>query len=108
MPAFLLAVLRHWKLVGMGLLVLLLAVQTARLGAANNRADRLKIDNNELRAELKAISEAKNRQQKETERNIDEAEKGEQEAAPIVKIIREAPIPENCGTPGLEILRNEI
>lgn len=65
-------------------------------------------DRNELRAELKAISDAKNEQKKITKGNIDEAEKGEQDARPIVKIIREAPIPPNCQTPGLEILRNEI
>lgn len=58
--------------------------------------------------ELQRISTEKNEQKAETGRNIDKAEKGERDAAPIVKIIREAPIGPNCTTPGIEILRNEI
>jgi len=108
MPAFLIPALKHWRLIGLGLLCLALAIQTVRLGAANNRADRLKISNNELRAELKSISDAKNRQAEETEKRIKEAERGEREVQPIVKIIREAPIGPNCETPGIDILRNEI
>lgn len=41
--------LRHWKLIGIGLLCLALAIQTVRLGAANNRADRIQINLNECR-----------------------------------------------------------
>jgi hypothetical protein len=99
---------RYWKLIGFGILAMLLAVQTARLSHAKGDLEREKINNNELRAELKAISDAKNRQKAETGRNIAKAEKGERDAAPIVKIIREAPIGPNCSTPGIDILRNEI
>ena len=109
MPAFLIPALKHWKLIGLGLLCLALAIQTVRLGAANNRADRLKFNLNETRAELKAISTKKNEQLAETERRIKEAERGEREVRPIVKIIREAPIKQGtCETPGLDILKNEI
>lgn len=108
MPAFALTALRHWKLVGIGLLALLLVVQTVRLGHRSNQLERAKIANNELRAELKAISDAKNRQAETTKRNVEQAEKGEREAKPIADKIREAPIPQNCATPGLDILRNEI
>lgn len=99
---------RHWKLVGLGLLCLALAVQTIRLGAANNRADRIQINLNEARAELKRISTAKNEQREKTGQNIGQAEKGERDAKPIADKIREAPIPPDCATPGLDILRNEI
>ena len=99
---------RHWKLIGLGIVCLLLAVQTVRLGHRTNQLERQKIANNELRAELKAISDAKNEQKEITKDTIKDAEKGERDVQPIVKIIREAPLPENCGTPGLEILRNEI
>lgn len=109
MTAALLFARANWKLIGIGLLCLALAVQSVRLGAANNRADRLKIANNELRAELKAISDAKDKQREETERRLREAEKGEREAKPIADKIRQAPIVVGkCETPGIDILRNEI
>lgn len=108
MPAIALTALRHWKLVGLGLLALLLAMQTVRLGHRTNQLEREKIANNELRAELKSISDKKNEQRETTKGNVDEAEKGEREAKPIADKIRDAPIPPNCETPGLDILRNEI
>ena len=60
------------------------------------------------RNELRAISDRKNEQRKVTTGNIERAERGEREAKPIADKIREAPIPPNCETPGLELLRNEI
>ena len=99
----------HWKLIGLGLLLMALAVQSVRLGHRTNQLERERINSNELRAELKAISDKKNEQKAETERNIDKAEQGEREAKPIVEKIRNAPIvPGKCATPGIEILRNEI
>jgi hypothetical protein len=91
--------LKHWKLVGLGLLCLALAVQTIRLGAANNRADRIQIHLNEARAELKRISNAKNEQAKRTEGNIEQAERGNKEADDRARKIEEAPLPGNCKTP---------
>lgn len=108
MPAFALTALRHWKLFGLGLLCLALAVQTVRLGHRTNQLERAKIDLNEVRAELKAISTKKNEQADTTKGNVEQAEKSEREAKPIADKIREAPIPRNCETPGLDILRNEI
>lgn len=99
----------HWKLIGIGLLCLALAVQSIRLGAANNRADRIQINLNEARAELKRISDAKNEQKAETGKRVEQAEKAEREARPIADRIRTAPIvPGKCETPGLNIMRNEI
>lgn len=58
--------------------------------------------------ELRAISTAKDEQKAETGRRVEQAEKNEREAKPIVDRIRAAPIPPNCATPGLDLLRNEI
>jgi hypothetical protein len=108
MPAFLLVALRHWKLAALGLMALLLAVQTVRLGHAHNKIERREIDIRELRGELERISTERNEQAKKTGQSIGQAERGEREARPIADRIREAPIPPNCSTPGIEILRNEI
>src|SRR4249919_1712527 len=58
MPAFALAALKYWKLIGLGLLCLLLAVQTGRLGHAQNVAERAKINLNECREGRKQDREA--------------------------------------------------
>jgi hypothetical protein len=113
MPAFLIPALgflrANWKFVGLGLLCLALAIQTLRLGAANNRADRIQIHLNEARAELKRISTAKNEQKAETVKRVEQAEKGDAEGKRTADKIRNAPIvPGKCETPGLDILRNEI
>lgn len=108
MPAFALTALRHWKLVGLILVLTLLTVQSVRLGHRSNQLEKERIVSNELRAELKRISTAKNEQKAETGKRIEQAEKGEKEAKPIADKIREAPIPQNCETPGIDILRNEI
>lgn len=99
----------HWKLIGLGLLCLAVAVQSVRLGHRSNQLERAKIANNELRAELKAISDAKNRQAEETRRLMEQAERNERTDKAIADRIRSAPIvPGKCETPGLDILRNEI
>ena len=46
---FVAAVLKYWKAGLFGLLLLALAIQTVRLGAANNRADRIQVNLNECR-----------------------------------------------------------
>lgn len=89
----------HWKLAAIGLMALALAVQTVRLGLAENRADKLRIANNELRAELKSISDKRNEQKAETSRRIDRAERGNKEADKIARKIEEAPLPGQCKTP---------
>jgi hypothetical protein len=53
-----LAALKHWKLIGLGLLCLLLAVQTVRLGHRSNQLERAKINLNECREGRKADREA--------------------------------------------------
>jgi hypothetical protein len=104
---YLLLLRSHWKLVGIGLLCLALAVQTIRLGAANNRADRIQIHLNEARAELKRISTAKNEQVDRTGENIEQAERGNREADKQAERIEKAPLPGNCATPK-EILGSDI
>jgi hypothetical protein len=89
----------HWKLLGIGLLCLALAVQTIRLGAANNRADRIQINLNEARAELKAISDKRNEQKAETSKRIEQADKGNREADRVARGIETAPVAPDCRTP---------
>jgi hypothetical protein len=93
------------------ILLLLLAVQTVRI-------DGLRIgpigwygykEKYGIAVEkLRSIATTKNEQREATKGNIDQAEKDEREVKVIVERIRAAPIPENCQTPGIDILRNEI
>jgi hypothetical protein len=99
MPAFALSALRYWKLIGIGLLCLALAVQTVRLSAANNRADRIQINLNEARAELKAISDRRNEQAETTKGNIEMSEKQRQIADKVAERIEHAPLTGDCRTP---------
>lgn len=99
MPAFALTALRHWKLVGIGLLALLLVVQTVRLSHRSNQLERAKIANNELRAELKAISDAKNKQAEITKGNIRKIGDERRKVEDIAKRIERAPTAPNCETP---------
>lgn len=63
----------HWKLIGLGLLCLALAVQSIRLGAANNRADRIQINLNECREGRKQDRDAYEDAQRKA-RELNEAE----------------------------------
>ena len=99
MPAFALTALRHWKLLGLGLLCLLLAAQTVRLGAAHNKIERERIANNELRAELKRISTVKNEQVERTKETIRYVERIRKEADGVAEKIEAAPLPGQCRTP---------
>jgi biopolymer transport protein ExbB/TolQ len=105
--SYLLLARAHWKLIGIGLLCLLLAVQTVRLGHRTNQLEREKINSNELRAELKAISTRKNEQKAETEKRVEQADKGNREADRQAERIEKAPLPGNCATPP-EILGADI
>jgi hypothetical protein len=99
MPAFLIVALKHWKLIGLGLLCLALAVQTVRLGHAKNQIERREIDIRELRGELERLSAAKNKQAETTDRNIRESEKRIQISDKVAREIEAAPLPGNCATP---------
>jgi hypothetical protein len=99
MPAFALTALRHWKLIGLGLLCLLLAVQTVRLGHRTNQLERAKINLNEARAELKRISTVKNEQVERTKETIRYVERIRKEADGVAEKIEAAPLPGNCTTP---------
>jgi hypothetical protein len=93
------AVLKYWKLISFGLLCLALAVQTVRLGAAQNRIERERIANNELRAELKRISTVKNEQVERTKETIRYVERIRKEADGVAEKIEAAPLPGQCATP---------
>lgn len=104
----LLGKLNIWQLLCIGLFCAA-AIQTVRLSNRSDQLERANINLNEVRGELKRITDDRNKQKPITQRNIDKAEKGEREAKPIAEKIRNAPIvPGKCETPGIEILRNEI
>lgn len=107
MGAALLFARANWKLIGIGLLCLALAVQSVRLGHRSNQLEKERISSNELRAELKAISDAKDKQREETKGYIDKAERGNREADKRAREIEEAPTQPDCKTPP-EILRADI
>ena len=96
---FVAAVLKYWRVGLFGLLLLALAVQTVRVSHERKRADRILVNLNEARAELKAISEAKNRQKAETSKRIEQADKGNRDADRVAREIEEAPVAPNCETP---------
>jgi type II secretory pathway pseudopilin PulG len=106
-PAALSGALRHWKLAGLALLILALGVQTLRLGNAQDKAERFKAERNAARAELVAISTAKDEQKAETGRNIVKARQSESDAKRVSDRIRNAPVSGKCETPK-EIMGAEI
>lgn len=87
------------------ILLVITIVQTIQLhgflwiGGALDRIETLTRDNNELRAEMKAISDAKDRQRAETGRNIERADKGNRDADRVARGIEEAPAAPDCATP---------
>lgn len=89
----------HWKLAALGLMALLLAVQTVRLSAAHHKIERREIDIREMRFELDRISSRKNEQKRETVNRIERAERGNREADERAREIEASPLPGNCVTP---------
>lgn len=87
------------------ILLVITGVQTIRLhgflwiDGALDRVEKLQRDNNELRAELKSISSAKNEQKRETGENIKKAGTLRDKADADAKKIEQAPLPGNCETP---------
>ena len=94
-----LVALKYWKLIGLGMVCLLLAVQTVRLGHRTNQLEREKIANNELRAELKRISTEKNEQAERTKETIRYVDRIRKEADGVAEKIEAAPLPGQCRTP---------
>ena len=70
---------RHWKLIGLGLVCLLLAVQTVRLGAEQNSHERTKINLREVRAERDNLIAAQVEARRLNDEQVQRIEK-EQEA----------------------------
>ena len=84
------------------------AVFFVQRNVARGERDSALVNLREVRAELKSISDKRNEQAETTRGNIKQAEKNEREGKRIADEIRNAPIPPDCRTPGLDIMRNEI
>jgi hypothetical protein len=61
-----------------------------------------------LTAKLEAISTARDEQRQATDRNIAKAHEGQEQAKVITRIIHDAPLPADCGTPALETARDVL
>jgi hypothetical protein len=76
---YLLLARKYWKLIGLGLLCLLLAVQTVRLGMAENEVERVKISLNEVRSErdslIAAAKEAERLNKEQVKRIVTEQDR---------------------------------
>ena len=59
-------------------------------------------------SELQRISSEKDEQREISGRNVEKVVRGDPIVKETVRVIREAPLPGNCETPGLETLRNVI
>lgn len=90
-----------WKWLGLGLLVLALAVQSFRLERSERRADALEYRNKELTNALDAADRKSREQQKATGRIIERVVRPDDSAA---RRIENAPLPPDCKTP-VEILQ---
>lgn len=97
----------HWKLALVGILVALLAIQSIRLGHRSNQLERVKINLNEARAELKRISTKRNEQAERSGENIKKAETIRDKAESEAEKIEQAPLPGNCASPR-EILEADL
>ena len=75
---------RWWKLLALGILLMLLAIQTVRLGHRTNQLERARIDLNEVKSErdnlIKAAREAEKLNQEQVKRIVSEQEKVNAEA----------------------------
>ena len=76
-------ILRHWKLLGLGILCLLLAIQQVRIASRDNKIERQQIALNELRA---GIKEAK----RLNEQQVQRIEKEQQEISDDIEAKYEA------------------
>lgn len=79
MPAFALTALKHWKLIGLGLLLMALAVQQVRINSRDNKIERQQIDIRELRGErdslIAAAKEAERLNKEQVQRIVTDQEK---------------------------------
>lgn len=93
------------------LLAAALVVQTVRIEGFKFwpfRIAGLKAELSEARAELAGISTAKNEQARTTERTIAKANESQRQAKVITRIIHDAPLPADCGTPALDVARSVL
>lgn len=92
-----LTILRHWKLVGLGLLALALAMQTVRLSRAHDALERCQA----ARVADRIVAERESREQRQTtERNVIIYRDRVKQGKTIAERIEAAPVEGNCRTPG--------
>lgn len=100
MPTFAFAALgfarSHWKLIIGGLLVLALVVQTLRLDASQERAERYKAQGKALQSQLDDLAAKSKAQQADTAKRIDRIVKRDDSEA---RKVETAPLEPGCKTP---------
>ena len=62
----------------------------------------------ETRTQLEQISTARNEQKQTSAKTVREVIEGQDKVRTVVKVIHDAPNPEECRTPALDVLRNEL
>ena len=102
MPTFAIpAILRaNWKLIGIGLLIAALVVQSLRLDAAQERVKRYQAEISKLEAEAK-------RQKTVTKANVERAREGMKQVEAPARRVETAPLPGGCRSP-IEILEADL
>lgn len=100
--------LAQLKLLGYCALGLLVAGLIVALSLERRHSRKLSERNAYLVSELQRITTAKDEQRKTSERTVREVIEGPERVRTIVRTIREAPNPEGCATPSLDVLRNEV
>ena len=89
-----------WQLACMGLAAFALVQHFQLAGERRHSA--------KLQAQLTKIEDAGKQQKRTTERTVREVVEGQERVKTIVKTIHDAPNPEGCATPGLDLLRNVL
>lgn len=104
----LLTLIRYWREGIIGLLLMALAGSFIALKVEQRHAAKLQAQVVTLTAKLESISTAKNEQRQTTERTIKGAIEGQARAKVITRIIHDAPLPADCGTPALDTAREVL
>jgi hypothetical protein len=96
------SLIRYWREGIMGLLLIALGISVIALKLEKRHSGKLQAQIVTLSAKLESISTAKNEQRQTTERTIKGAIEGQARAKVITRIIHDAPLPADCGTPALD------
>jgi hypothetical protein len=102
------ALIRYWREGIMGLLLIALGISIIALNVEKRHSGKLQAQIVTLSAKLESISTAKDEQRQTTERTIKGAQDGLAHAKVITRIIHDAPLPADCGTPALETAKGVL